>query len=205
MSPSEASWSADGDTWPSAAPQPDLGADRAGPAMTLRELAQPRWLLSSLLIASTALFAAGVAAERKAVQRRGETSVESVQTTELGRAAESSSERATGSEQPATEQIGHTETSNETVLGVNLESTALVIVAAIAAVALALLTWRLDPRCLLLATVAFAATFAAFDIAELAHQIKESRASIAALAALIALLHITTALLAQQRATRTVA
>ncbi len=34
--------------------------------MTLRRLSQPRWLLSSLLIAGAALFAIGIAAERHA-------------------------------------------------------------------------------------------------------------------------------------------
>lgn len=172
--------------------------------MTLRDLAQPRWLLSSLLIAGAALFAVGVATERNALQRSGETSTQTLQTPESGHAAESSGEQATRAEQPGTEQVSHTETSTETVLGVNLESTALVIVAAIAAIALAVLTWRLNLRWLLLATAAFAAIFAAFDIAELAHQIKESRAAIAALAALIALVHVATALVAEQRAPRTV-
>lgn len=169
--------------------------------MTLRELAQPRWLLSTLLIAGAALFAIGVAAERNAADTHTETSTETAQTEDTTHAEESSGEEAPHTEESATEQAGHTETSSETVFGVNLESTALVIVAAIVSLALAALTWRLNLRLLLLATVAFAVVFAAFDIAELIHQIQESRAGIAALAAAIAVLHIVAALVAEQRAT----
>ncbi len=87
------------------------------------------------------------------------------------------------------------------MFGLNLESTALVIVAAIASLTLVALTWRWTLHLLLLATVAFAAVFAVFDIAELVHQIQESRVGIAALAAAIAVLHIVAALVAEQRAT----
>ena len=185
--------------------------------MTLREIAQPRWLLSSLLIAGAALFAIGVAAERNAADKHTESGVETVNTGVSGAetttlAAESGGDEAahtdeTGgegtapTEVPAVEVAGHSESSSETVLGVNLESTGLVIVAAIVSLALAVLTWRLNVRLLLLTTVAFGAVFTAFDIAELVHQIKESRAGIAALAGLIALLHAAAALVAEQRTT----
>ena len=168
--------------------------------MTLRELAQPRWLLCTLLIAGAALFAVGVAAERNATDAHTETATETAHTEGTAQ-EESGGEETQHTDESATEQAGHTESSSETVLGVNLESTALVVVAAIASVALAALTWRWNLRLLLLATLAFAAVFASFDIAELVHQIQESRTGIAALVAIIAALHIAAALVAQQRAT----
>lgn len=168
--------------------------------MTLRELAQPRWLLSSLLIAGAALFAIGVAAERNATDSHTGTTTETAHT-EGTTQEESVGEETPQTEESATEESGHTESSSETVFGVNLESTALVIVAAIASVALAALTWRWNVRPLLLATATFAAVFAIFDIAELVHQVQESRTGIAALVAIIAALHTGAALVAQQRAT----
>ena len=184
--------------------------------MTLRELAQPRWLLSALLIAGAALFAIGVAAERNANDQHTETGIETVNTGESGAETTVSAGDAGGDEAthpaetngegtaptgvPTVEGAGHSESSSETILGVNLESTALVIVAAALSLALAALTWRRNIRVLLFATIAFAGVFAAFDIAEVVHQVKESRAGLAMLATAIALLHVTTAVAAQQRA-----
>lgn len=168
--------------------------------MTLRELAQPRWFLSALLIAGAALFAVGVAAERNATDTHSETPTETAHTEGTAH-VEVSGEETPHSEEPATEQAGPAESSSETVFGVNLESVALVIAATLASVALAALTWRWNCRLLLLATAAFAAVFAIFDIAELVHQIQESRAGIATLVVIIAALHIAAALVAQQRAT----
>lgn len=176
-------------------------ADRAGSTVTLRDLAQRRWLLSSLLIAGAALFVIGVTAERNTADTHTETSTETAQTDTTAHVEEAGGEEAPHTEESATAQEGHTESSSETVFGVNLESTALVIVAAIASLTLAALTWRWNLRLLLVAAVAFAVVFAVVDIAELVHQIEESRVGIAALAAAIAVLHIVAALVAEQRAT----
>ncbi len=102
---------------------------------------------------------------------------------------------------PGREAPGHSETSTETVLGLNLESNALVIVAVAMSLTLGALAWFRNRRRLLLATVAFAVIFAMFDIAEVAHQLTESRSGLATLGAAIALVHLATALVAQQRAT----
>ena len=188
--------------------------------MTLRELAQPRWLLSSLLIAGAALFAIGVAAERNANDTHTETGTETANTAEQGTAAtsptgeaaeagvgevshtdETSGEGTAPIAEPAGEAAGNSESSNETFLGLNLESTPLVIIAAAASLALAAFTRRRNLRALLFATMAFAVVFAVFDIAEVAHQIKESRAGLALLAATIALVHVVTTVVAEQRAT----
>ena len=188
--------------------------------MTLRELAQPRWLLSSLLITGAALFAVGVAAERNANDTHTETGTETANTAEPGTAAtaptgeaaeagggevahtdETSGEGTAPIAEPAGEAAGHAESSSETFLGLNLESTPLVIIAAAASIALAVLTRRRNVRALLFATMAFAVVFAVFDIAEVAHQIKESRAGLALLAATIALVHLAATIVAEQRAT----
>ena len=196
--------------------------------MTLRELCQPRWLLSSLLIAGAALFAIGVAAERNANATHTETGAEigtetantaepgTAASTPTGEAAEAgggevsqtnvtTGQGTTPAAEPAGQAAGRSESSNETFLGLNLESTPLVIIAAAASLALAALTGRRNLRAVLFATMAFAVVFAVFDIAEVAHQIKESRAGLAILAAAIALLHSFTAFVAEQRATTTAA
>ena len=185
--------------------------------MTLRELSQPRWLLTSLLITGAALFAVGIAAERNASAHHTETGIEAVNPTETtnGQTAavvESGGDEATHTDGTTGEGTTHTEvlggeptaqseTSAETVLGLNLESDALVIVAVALSLALAALTWLRNRRSPLLATMVFALVFAVFDIAEVAHQLKESRAGLAVFAAAIALVHLATALVAEQRAT----
>ena len=192
--------------------------------MTLRELCQPRWLLSSLLIAGAALFAIGVAAERNAndthTETGTETGIETANTAvpgtdvtastgeaaeaggdEVAHTDETSSEGTAPIAKPVGEAAGHSESSSETFLGLNLESTPLVIIAAAASLALAVLNGRRNLRAPLFATMAFAVVFAVLDIAEVAHQIKESRAALALLAATIALIHLATAIVAEQRAT----
>jgi heme/copper-type cytochrome/quinol oxidase subunit 3 len=109
-----------------------------------------------------------------------------------------------GQHNEATEQAERTEQAeasepSETILGINLESTPLVVLAVIISVALAAATWRTDHRLILLVTAVFAVGFAALDVAEFSHQIKKSALGIATLAAIIALLHAATALVAEQR------
>ena len=167
--------------------------------MTLSDLSQPRWMLSSLLIAGAALFAIGIAAERQA--NADHTKAPS----EVTHTDETTGEGTTNTEAPGGEATGHSESSAETVLGINLESNTLLIVAAAVSLALAALTWLRNRRGLLFATMAFALAFAVFDIAEVAHQLEGSRAGLAILAAAIALVHVATALVAEQRATTALA
>lgn len=184
--------------------------------MTLRELSRPRWLLSSLLVAGAAIFAIGITAERHAIARHTETGTEAVnpalttvQSPPPGEAGgdetthtdETASEGTTHIETQGGQTPGHSESSAETVLGLDLESNALVIVAVAVSLALAALTWFRNRRGLLFATMVFAVVFAVFDVAEVVHQIKESRSGLATLAAAIAVVHIATVLVAEQRAT----
>lgn len=185
--------------------------------MTIRQLSQPSWLLTSLLIAGAALFAIGIAAERNASAHHTETGTEAANPTETtteqtapaGEAGgdeathtdNTTGEGATRTEVPGGETTAHSETSGETVLGINLESNALVAVAVAVSFALAALNWLRNRRNLLFATMAFVLVFVVFDIAEVGHQLKESRAGLAVLAAAIALVHLATALVSEQRAT----
>ena len=89
--------------------------------------------------------------------------------------------------------------SGETVLGINVESTPLVVLAVLASVVLAVATWRTDYKVVLLVTALFAAAFAVFDVAEVTHQIRESATTIAVIAAIIAVLHGAAALTAERR------
>ena len=147
--------------------------------MRLAHLVRLQWLLGTLLIVAAAVFAVGVATEGDVHD----------------------SHRVTESTSEAAEQGGAAEQEATRLLGVNLESTRLVVVAIGVSVALAAATWRTDRKLVLLATGIFAAGFAALDVAELRHQIEESAATIAVIAAIVALLHAAAALLAEQRRT----
>ena len=150
--------------------------------MKLSGLARGRWLLGALLIAAAALFAVGAAREGGSHSEKS-VSTESVEHNESG------------------EQAGHAAAteSQERVLGLNLESTPLVVVAVVVSVALAVATWRTSHKLVLLIAGLFAVAFAFLDIAELAHQINKSAAGLAVLAGVIASLHLAAAFVARQR------
>lgn len=160
----------------------------------------PRWLLSSLLIAGAALFAVGVAAERHATDHHTTEAtphVNEAATGETGAAEPGTGEAATS--ESAAGATTHSELATEKVLGVNVESTGLVIVACALSVGLALVSWRTSHRRVLLAIAAFAVLSAVLDLTELVHQIRESRTGVAALAALLVLVHLAAAGVAQRR------
>ena len=150
--------------------------------MKVSELARVRWLLGALLIAAAALFVIGVA------QESGSHSEKTVST-------EPAEQNESG------EGAGHAEAteSSEKVLGLNLESTPLVVVAVAISVALAVATWRTNGKLVLLIVGLFAVAFAVLDIAELAHQVNKSATGLAVLAGVIAALHLAAAFVAQQR------
>ena len=158
--------------------------------MNVGAVVRLRWLLSALLIVGAALFAVGIAAERTA-----DDHVEPGAThTEEGEAAGEHADEDAGAE-PV-----HDESSEERVLGMNLESPLTIGLGLAVSVALAVVTWRSNRRLVLLAAVGFATVFAAFDIAELVHQIDQSRAGVAVLVAVVALVHVAAALVAELRA-----
>jgi hypothetical protein len=161
--------------------------------MKVADLTRIRWLLGALLVAAAALFAIGVAAEGGHHDEAG--------------VATGSDEHQKGNEAGEHDEAGEAavhseedgEESGERLLGINLESTPLVVGAVIASIVLAAATWRTDRKWVLAVTALFATGFAALDVAEFSHQIRESAATIAIIAAVLAVLHALAAALAEQR------
>lgn len=175
--------------------------------MTLATLIRARWFVGALLIAAAALFAIGASIERNNEMHRDEATV-ITSTVGEGTAPAEGSEAAEAAEASETNPIvdNHSEadeSADEKVLGINLESTPLVVTAVILSLALAVATCRSNHKVLLLLTAAFAAGSATLDIAEFAHQIDRSKPSLAVLAAIIAVVHGAAALLAAQRSSAT--
>ena len=167
--------------------------------MRLHQLVRLRWLLTALLIAGAALFTMAVAAERNAgddhpeVAASGESS-ETNENAEVG-------EAPAANESPEAHSAEARGAEAEKVLGIDVESTPLVLLAVGASIAFAVAVWSSDRRSVLLAAGLFALVFAVLDVTEVAHQVGESRAGIAVLAALIALVHLAATFVAQGRRT----
>ena len=96
---------------------------------------------------------------------------------------------------------GHDEEgTEETLLGVEVESPALVVAAVVVSVVLAAaVLWR-PSRALFIATAIVCALFFVADIAEAAHKFEESEAGIGVLASIIAVGHLAAGLVAVQLA-----
>lgn len=147
-----------------------------------------RWLAALIAVAAT-LFAIGVSIEKS------DTHTEPADVHLEGESAEGegseSAEAAEGGEAHAEGE------EDEKLLGIDLESTPLIVAAVVASLALAAGAWtRPDSRALLaLISIAMLA-FAVLDIREVAHQLDEDETGIALLAALVALLHLAAAGLA---------
>jgi hypothetical protein len=146
-----------------------------------------RLALVALLIASTALFAAGVIAERSQTDDH----------------AEPVSAQAHESGESATEPEGAHADEREAVLGIDIESTPLIVFAVIAGLGLAMLAATPLARrpTVRLTIAAIAAAWAALDVREAVHQIDESRTGITILAVAVALLHLAAAGLAARERT----
>ena len=141
-----------------------------------------RLTLIALLVVSTALFAAGVIAER--------------------------SSHADQHPEPAVHESGESpaeaEGEGERLLGIDTESTPLLVLAVIGGLALAALAatrWgRLASMLLAIAVIAVA--WAALDAREAVHQLDEARTGIAAIAIVVAVLHLSAAAIAGRLASR---
>jgi hypothetical protein len=160
--------------------------------------ARLKLLLVCSLIASTALFAIGVAIERSRFETTGTPSGE-VSHTDEGTGGEGTTEGGSGEEgsnpaEPATTPE-HSD-SDAVFLGVDLESWWLVGVAIAVSLGLALAVWSRPVRPVLALTGVVALVFAAFDVAEVSHQASASKTGLVAIAALVAFLHLLTAGLA---------
>lgn len=151
-----------------------------------------RLALVAILVLSTAVFAAGVITERSEGSERAESA---------SAHEEAGAGSAPAEEEPAGE--AHAD-EGEVVLGIDVESTALIILAIIAGFGLAAIVatglGRAPAVLLVIALIAF--VWAALDIREVVHQLDGSRGGIAVVAAITAVLHLGAAALAGTLAAR---
>jgi hypothetical protein len=146
-----------------------------------------RWTLVALLLASTALFAVGAIAERSGAHK------------EPGSAETQERDESGGAAHNETGEAGEAgEKTDEAVLGVNVESTPLVVLAVIVGLALVVLAaTRFGELASVLTAIALITlAWAALDVREVLHQADESRTGIALVAAAVALLHVAAAVIA---------
>jgi hypothetical protein len=156
--------------------------------------ARLKLLLVCSLIASTALFAVGVAIERSRSEAT-ETPSGEVSHADKGAGGESTTEGGSGEEGSNHVESATTSKhskSDAVFLGVDLESWWLVGVAVAVSLGLALAVWLRPLRPVLALTGVVALVFAAFDLAEVAHQVSASEAGLVAIAGVVALLHLLT-------------
>jgi hypothetical protein len=149
--------------------------------------------LAALLVAATAVFAAGAIAERSQPDTHAESATrEAGAHREVGEASE---------RPPAGEQAG----AADAVFGVDAESVPLIALAAIGGLGLAAVAAGSPGRRtgVLLAIAAITLAWTALDVREAAHQLDESRTGIAVAAILAAVLHLAAAILAGALAART--
>jgi hypothetical protein len=162
-----------------------------------------RSLLGALLVVSTAAFVGGVSVERSS----DDSHAEPVAATESSEAAESGEEHAdegaddeaaeAGEEAHGEDAAGEASDEEESVLGVDLEATPFVVLAAAVSLALALAVWLRPQWRLLLGLVAAAMlAFAALDVREVVHQVDEDNYGLVVLAGVVAALHLGAAAIA---------
>jgi hypothetical protein len=139
-----------------------------------------RALLVLLLILSAGAFTIGVAVERSTVSHTSAT--------EASTGSTSTGEQGSGhiDEHGATSS---TETNTENFLGVNTESTGLVLLAVAMSLVLAAAVWFWGMPPALALALLFALGAGLLDVREIVHQAQESRGVLVALATLTALLH----------------
>lgn len=131
-----------------------------------------------LVVLATAGFAVGIAIERATAEGHADETATHDEAIEGG--------HEEGGEEATAEPTGA-----ETVLGLNLESTPLVVAAVVGSLLLAGAV-RARPRLRPLLAVAALAmlAFAVLDVAEVLHQLDESRAGVAVVATFVAALHL---------------
>jgi hypothetical protein len=157
--------------------------------------ARLKLLLVCSLIASTALFAVGVAIERSRSEST-ETPTGEVSNPKEGTGGEGTSEGGSGEEGSNAAETAATpeHSENDAVfLGVDLESWWLVGVAVALSLGLALAVSLRPVRPILALTSVVALAFAAFDIAEVSHQASASQTGLVAIATAVAVFHLLTA------------
>jgi Flp pilus assembly protein TadB len=162
-----------------------------------------RLLLAAVMTAATALFVVGVSVERaQPDQHAGERAEQSHETGESH--AETGEEAVETHGAPSVGESGHdTHQEEPRILGIDPESTPLVVVAIVGSLLLVAAVLRWSHATALLAFVAVAMlAFAALDVREVTHQLDEDQAGVAILAASVATLHLAAAALAGMQASR---
>jgi len=157
-----------------------------------------RLVLVALLIVATALFAAGVIAERS-----GESTEPAGVRAAEAQGGEREEGETQGLDEDRPEPAAHAD-ERERVLGVDVESTPLIVLAVAAGLGLAALAatplGRLPAVLLTIAVIAIA--WAALDVREAVHQLDESRSGIATIAIIVSVLHLAVAAIAGRLAAR---
>jgi hypothetical protein len=148
-----------------------------------------RRFIAVLLLLATAFFVWGTVAERS---RHHEVHAESPSATSPSGGESGETQEGRASEADSTE---NTESAEFRPLGVNLETNALVVTAAIVSVLLAAAVIFWPRRGVFIAVGLVAAGFTALEIVEVAHQITQHRPGLTTLAALAGLLHAAVAML----------
>jgi hypothetical protein len=142
-----------------------------------------RLRLPALIAVATLLFAIGVAAEPADEHHDGGAGTEATEHV--------AGEEGESAEVHAAEDGAGDGDESEDLLGVDVESTPLVIVAVAVSLLLALAAYlRPGSRPLLFVIAVAMIAFAALDIREVVHQIDESNGGVAAIAAVVAVLHL---------------
>jgi Flp pilus assembly protein TadB len=146
-------------------------------------------LVAALLVLGVALFVLGSGLERRDHhdEPAATTTAQSGEQTGHDEATEAAEGHGESSTQTAVE-------GSEKVLGLDVESPALVALGVGVSLVLAALAWLRPHRAVFVVIAVFAATFAVLDVAEMLHQIDKSRTGLAVLASVLALVHLLTAL-----------
>jgi hypothetical protein len=161
-------------------------------------LARWKLLLVIGLLASVALFVVGVTMERS-----GDTHMESTLTTETHSEGTSGEPQSGEGAAPVASASEATEHTDATVLGIDLEAPAFVVLAVVISVALAAAVWWGETVAVLALVLVFALAFAVLDIAEVIHQNDVGRTSVMLVAAVVAVTHLGVAGLAAWGSART--
>ena len=156
-------------------------------------------LLALIIVAATVLFAIGVASEsaEEGEESPAHVEAEAQEAAEEGIEGEEAHEE--GEESPAESEEAESEAAHadsEELLGIDVESTPLVVLAVVVSLALAAGVWLrpgLGP--LLVVVGAAMIVFAALDVREVFHQLDEDRGGLALLAGVVAVLHASAAVL----------
>lgn len=160
-----------------------------------------RALIALLLVVTAALFAIGTAIERSDRHSEEGSATPAAASNEGGEADEGDEAGEEGEASHEGAETPHSASSeeSETVLGIDTESTPVIVAGVAASALLAVAVLLVRSRAVLVVVAGFTLLFAAGDLRELLHQLDESRTSVAVIAAILLVLHLATCALAAQR------